>query len=597
MRTRVASTLSISVVLAFPSAGLADGAWENLAVAGGGSATSVPGVSGAVWVPNQFNNPTIDSQGRVSFRGQIGGDGITTANSRLVIRGTPADWATIGRDGSALPGGLLPGYVWNTTSGVNGIGSSNNISANGGVLISGSINGPGVTASTDSATFFVSASGVASLLIREGDAFPGGGGSTITTAMAGSSGTRVSDAGESLLAVTLAGGDVSGTTNNTAIVKLSPSGNTVVFRKGAAAPGFSGSTMTPETFGLNFNDGKVSFPGTLVGGSVTTSNDKALFTSIGAESGSLRMYAREGDAVPGLTDTIYKPTTTPSQIAQPIVGNSLVFFSDLSGNGVTTSVNDWAVFRETNGSVEVLLRKGESVPGVTDGNVFRQVNNSSITSTPSGMLAYQGLLQSEDGTNTNPNNPAYVGVRLANGVRITICRQGDSTPGIPGGTFGSLNGSTSICASDSGAVVFANNVTVGVDSVAALFAWDLDSGLRLIAKAGDTNFTGTPANQLTLIGSTGQNGNGGGTGFNASGQLVIRAGDSVNSVNSVSRIQIGNPAPACPADLDDDGDVDGVDLANVLAQWGTAGSADINGDGTVNGVDLSSVLAAWGNCS
>ena len=146
-------------------------------------------------------------------------------------------------------------------------------------------------------------------------------------------------------------------------------------------------------------------------------------------------------------------------------------------------------------------------------------------------------------------------------------------------------------------MVFANNVTVGADSVAAIYAWDESAGLRLIAKAGDTNFTGTPANQLTLIGGTGQNGDGGGTGFNASGQLVIRAGDSVNSVNAVARIQIGNPTSSCPADLDDDGDVDGTDLAALLAQWGTDGSADINGDGTVNATDLSSVLAAWGSCS
>jgi hypothetical protein len=595
MRIHVASALSLSTMLALPAVALADGAWENLLVVGGSSPSSVPGVAGAVWVPNSLNNPTIDALGRVSFRGQIGGDGITLANSRMVLLGTPDNWVTIGRDGSALPGGLLPGYVWNSTSGTNGLGSSNNISADGGVLVSGNINGPGVTSATDTASFFVSSAGVASLVAREGDPYPGGGGSTITTSMTGSSGTRVSNDGEYILSVTLAGGDVSGSTNNGAIVKFSPAGSTVVFRKGDAAPGVEGSTMNPDSFGLNFNDGKVSFSGTLVGGSVSTSSDKALFTNIGAAAGQLRMYAREGDAVPGLANTIYKPTTSPSQIAQPIVGSSLVFFADLAGEAVTAGVNDWAVFAESNGTVEVLLRKGESVPGVTD-TVFRQVNTSSITSTPSGMLAYQGLLMFADGTTTDVPNASYVGVRKPDGTRVTICRQGDATPGIKGGTFGTMNGSTSICASDSGAVVFANSVTVGADSVAALFAWDDSTGLRLIAKAGDTNFTGTPANQLTLIGGTGQNGNGGGTGFNANGQLVIRAGDSVNSVSAVARIQIGESGSSCPADLNGDGSVGGVDLSTLLAQWGTAGSADINDDGTVDAVDLSSVLAAWGEC-
>jgi hypothetical protein len=594
MRIHVASALSLSAVLALPAVALADGAWENLLVVGGSSPSSVPGVADAVWIPNSLNNPTIDSIGRVSFRGQIGGEGITLANSRMVLLGTPDNWVTVGRDGSALPGGLLPGYVWNTAAGTNGLGSSNNISADGGVLVSGTINGPGVTTSTDTASFFVSSSGVASLVAREGDPYPGGGGSTITTSMTGSSGTRVSNDGEYILSVSLSGGDVSGSTNNGAIVKFSPAGATVVFRKGDAAPGVEGSTMNPDSFGLNFNDGKVSFSGTLVGGSVTTSNDKALFTNIGPV-GELRIYAREGDAVPGLSDTVFKPATSPSQIAQPIVGNSLVFFSDLAGDAVTVGVNDWALFAESSGSVEVLLRKGESVPGVTD-TVFRQVNTSSITSTPSGTIAYQGLLMFADGTTTDVPNASYVGVRKPDGTRFTICRQGDAAPGIEGGVFSSLNGSTSICASDSGAVVFANSVTVGLESVAAIYAWDESDGLRLIARAGDTNFTGTPANQLTLIGGTGQNGNGGGTGFNANGQLVIRAGDSVNSVSAVARIQIGDPGSSCPADLNDDGNVDGVDLSSLLAQWGTDGSADINGDGTVNALDLSSVLAAWGQC-
>lgn len=49
-----------------------------------------------------------------------------------------------------------------------------------------------------------------------------------------------------------------------------------------------------------------------------------------------------------------------------------------------------------------------------------------------------------------------------------------------------------------------------------------------------------------------------------------------------------------PADINGDGDVNGADLALVLAGWSnTSGSADINLDGIVNGADLALVLAAW----
>ena len=47
------------------------------------------------------------------------------------------------------------------------------------------------------------------------------------------------------------------------------------------------------------------------------------------------------------------------------------------------------------------------------------------------------------------------------------------------------------------------------------------------------------------------------------------------------------------ADVNNDGQVDGQDLAIVLGTWGTA-DGDINGDGTTNGLDLALILGNWG---
>ena len=48
-------------------------------------------------------------------------------------------------------------------------------------------------------------------------------------------------------------------------------------------------------------------------------------------------------------------------------------------------------------------------------------------------------------------------------------------------------------------------------------------------------------------------------------------------------------------DINDDGVVDGVDLARMLAQWGSDNpDFDFNGDGVVDGQDLALLLAAWG---
>ncbi len=58
-------------------------------------------------------------------------------------------------------------------------------------------------------------------------------------------------------------------------------------------------------------------------------------------------------------------------------------------------------------------------------------------------------------------------------------------------------------------------------------------------------------------------------------------------------------APPCPDLAGDDGVVNGSDLAQLLAAWGTVigeSISDLNGDGVVNGSDLATLLANWGTC-
>lgn len=52
----------------------------------------------------------------------------------------------------------------------------------------------------------------------------------------------------------------------------------------------------------------------------------------------------------------------------------------------------------------------------------------------------------------------------------------------------------------------------------------------------------------------------------------------------------------CPADLNDDGVVNGADMGLLIAAWGTSDSGDINSDGVVNGADMGLLIAAWGPC-
>jgi hypothetical protein len=57
---------------------------------------------------------------------------------------------------------------------------------------------------------------------------------------------------------------------------------------------------------------------------------------------------------------------------------------------------------------------------------------------------------------------------------------------------------------------------------------------------------------------------------------------------------LGDPTSSNPADINGDGQVNGLDLSEMLAAWGPfGGSADLDGDGNVGGTDLAGLLAAW----
>ena len=599
MRT-LTSVCLVWAVVATPA--WADGEWEVLIST---ADASVPGVPGAVWLPNGLGKPTISLTGDVSFQGRIGGAEITMANSRLILRGTPGRWEIVARDGSPVPGDLIPGYVFNQASGLNGLASSNNLTADGGVLASGFVNGPDVTSGTDTAAFIVHPGGEVGLLGREGDPYPGGGGSVMSSSMSLGSGVQVSDGGLCLFSTTLSGGDVSGSTNDSALVVLAPSGATPIFRKGDPAPGLTdGTTMNPDSFGLHLKGSQyVLFGGTLVGGELTPETDHAVFVTVDAKPGELRMLCREGSPVPGMPGVHYRSGASFGFPLQPLNNCGIYFLAELEGEGVVPNVNDLAVFFQVAGQQEVLLRRGDPVPGVPpDEAVFRTMNPSGWTTVwnGGGYVAYQGLLQSPDGSNLSAGT--FVACLTPDGVVHTICRSGGPVPGVEGATFGNLDGDTSIGISQSGVVVFQNSVVTSGGNVQHLFAWDEADGLRVIAAVGDTNFTGTPATQLSLIGPSGQNGDGGGSGLSPSGMLVIRAEDSVNQIHAIAEIQLGESPFDCSGDFSIDGVVDAADLAVLLGAWGAcspkgACEADLNQDGEVDGDDLTILLGNWGPCA
>jgi hypothetical protein len=72
---------------------------------------------------------------------------------------------------------------------------------------------------------------------------------------------------------------------------------------------------------------------------------------------------------------------------------------------------------------------------------------------------------------------------------------------------------------------------------------------------------------------------------------------TVSNPPSVVAVVLNTTEALDPADLNEDGKVDGLDLAILLGFWGpvtTFPEADLNSDGLINGLDLAVVLGAWG---
>ncbi len=79
----------------------------------------------------------------------------------------------------------------------------------------------------------------------------------------------------------------------------------------------------------------------------------------------------------------------------------------------------------------------------------------------------------------------------------------------------------------------------------------------------------------------------------APGEYVIEA-KRTGIAGTAAAFSLAWLMPAMSGDLNQDGRVDGLDLATVLSGWGGAGGGDVNGDGTVDGADLAAVLSNWG---
>jgi len=135
--------------------------------------------------------------------------------------------------------------------------------------------------------------------------------------------------------------------------------------------------------------------------------------------------------------------------------------------------------------------------------------------------------------------------------------------------------------SGGGPALYAGGVFTTAGGVTATF----------IAKWNGSSWSalGSGMNNTVQALATFDDGSGGGPALYAGGEFTTAGGVVANLI-----AKWGCEAGGLFGDLNNDGIVDGADLGQLLAAWGTDDSAaDLDGDGTVDGADLGLLLAAW----
>lgn len=583
----------------------------------------VAGVPTAVWVPGAFNNGCVDDEGRVIVANLIqNADAtLTSANQRVLMRGIPGALNLVARNGSPALAGAPSGAVFNQLiagAGVNGITTTFSTSASGYMVVGGMLNGGSVVhtagaSQNNSAMWLVGPDGTAYLMGIVGMQAPGASAGTYLTTNFSSSNlstatARVTNDGKFLWFSNTAGGDTvtsGATANNYGFFLLGtdgPSSAQLVFRRGQVAPGLADGTYLSafSSFGGIINANSILCTATLAGGSTSTANDSAVLLSIDGEP---RIAVREGDGVYGLDGLTFTGTFTVNGRGLGADGR-FVFTASIAGPGVTAADDLVLCLYDPSGGSRVILREGDA-SGPWNGGTFSNVNGTGLAFTATNHLIFNAGI-SNGGTSSN----VAVDYDIAANSFEAIFRGGEQAPGLPAGVQLTANyaGSSAPAINAKGEMVvalpLAGKVNPGVDDK-ALYAWSASTGLRMILRLGTTDVTGFGLKSFSPVGNAGQSGNGGSTGLSETGWFVTNASDANPDTPTgtdffLMRARVFGPASTCPADFNDDGEVDGQDLGVLLGSWGACGAgacpADFNGDGEVDGQDLGVLLGSWGPC-
>ena len=315
----------------------------------------------------------------------------------------------------------------------------------------------------DTDGYYLSGEGGIEVLVREGDALPGGG-SIFKLCIPGFLDCSyryggLNESGQIAYAAALTGTD-----DNRALFIADSGGTTELARKGDPVPGGNGAFedfFTPT--GPN-ESGQVAFLASISGTSGGDSDNEGIYL---ADESGVTELAREGDTVPGgngsFGDFVFLTGLNDSGEA--------AFNAILDGTSGGESDNE-ALYIASEAGITELARKGEPAPG-GGGGILSSIL---IPTNPNenGEVAFDASIEGGD-----EGLPVDSGIFLAGASGIVkLVRVGDSGPGGVGRFTGFLLGGLN----DSGQVIFRSRLFQNKSSVEGLYRVGPGSSVAALAQ-------------------------------------------------------------------------------------------------------------------
>lgn len=531
---------------------------HEVVLAVGDTVANVPGltISGA----SGIDSPVMDQNGTLLFRARLLGSVSATDDRAYFLGRGKGDVRLIVRAGDQAPG--LPAGILLRTATLTGINGSPRISPFGEIVVfQSNLHDPVTPTNTpttaDSALFWGPANGF-TVLAREGDpvpflSLPG----TTWGAMAASlQSIGINASGQVVFSTSLIGGTVTTADDGVVVIGV-PNNLTIVSREGDVWPGgevvMPASGATQLSFITQVNEAgqvlhDVRFSTTT--GTATVSNDRALSLWT---AGTELLIAREGDAAPGLVTGVVFGTpangwTVDTGNCTLSASGKTAINSALVGGDTVAGVNDRAIYYGGPGSLTLVMRRGDSCPGLANGELFGTTGNSSLTCSDTDVA----FINTMTGPSVTAANDSSIWFGHAGALQI-VAREGDLVPTTvlaptvngPWAIDQLNTGTNSPLLNARGDIVFQASV---FDPVApttfkrAWFTWNTLFGLRLLLDETDTFTTGIGTDTAGVVSSAAgfNSGDGSQCHFNNAGDFAVRPNLNGALVGAVIRTHVGS---------------------------------------------------------